>query len=1476
MTRIDGPVRYGVMKSRENRFNRSNAVVIAIIAAGVLLRVYGMSWDEGLYLHPDERFIAIVSSERVDAPKWNDIGSILRPADSPLNPRRDGPDGRPLSFAYGTLPVYVQSVVSWIVNFIAHDDYQSYRHLYKVGRPLTVLMDSLTMLFVFLLTRRLFGQLAGMLAVALYAFSVLAIQLSHFFTVDVWLTAFVTASLYFAVRYIDHPSMGRALAMSAPVGCAFATKASVPALLVPLLVAAVWTLWRSVDRLRTFRSLALSGLVALVIFTLFEPYALVRPAPFIEDIGLQSRIVRGHYDVPFTRQFVGLTPGVYELQNLFKFSLGPAFTVAAIAGVIFATRRSIRTRDIGLLVLCAWTFAYAVTILLTEAKFLRYALPLIPVFAVFASGFLQFGLRRYPRGVSWGASATVVGVTLVWALGFVSIYGSEHPRIAASKWMHANVPPGSAVSVEAWDDALPLPYQGAPPMSYRQITFDMYGDEPPERKVETLAESLQSVDYVILSSNRIIDSVDNLPWRYAVQSEFYRRLLEGQLGFQLVYDAELRPNLLGYQYDDSSSDESFTVYDHPRVRIFQKVESLTTADVRDRLLWGIEQPWVPQRYPAEKTLRLQSPVSEIDSTRDASWNGTASRHQIVAVLSWLFVFELLGLAVLPLAALVLRNTLDRGAFSARLIGLLLIGWIGWLSASIGVWRSLASYHWLVLVTTAAGIWLWYWRSADRPALPGVRTYAVGSAVWLGILSFFLLLRATYPDFWQTWFGGEKPFELAYLRAISQSTSFPPYDPWFADGVINYYYYGWHLIATVTKLSGVGVELGFQLAIASLAALLALQATSLGSMLIRRGRDRIRHGPALISGGVVAFAALLAGNLDAVQQVFAERALFFDTFDFWRSTRVISYAINEFPYFSFLWADVHPHVINFPILMLLITLLSSVVLRNRQLPDTRMLPVLAVTALVLGSIGVTNSWDAPLAIGLTLVSLTYLGLLRGSSSGLAGLSVGLIVVAVSFAMFAPFYLGFYSVVEGVQRTSAGSSLGEFLAVWGIFLSIIVLAIVHRTLVRVRDSVSVRDALAFAVMTLSAGTLAQIVALLRGDGGPRGEAVIALTLSSLVISLAALSVSPSRFHTGALGLIVLSAVASGGIATYRPVSAVALSFVAAATIISYTVRRQPSQLVPWALIGVAGLILAGTEVMYVADDLQRSPWERMNTIFKFYLQAWLLLAIACGVFCVRMISRARFPELGSLISRNRALGILAMTPRDQARPEATMNSRATLSQRIVVALAIVVLCLGLVYPLAGTPVRLNQDMPSSPTELTLDGYAWMDGGYIHNHTGDLIVFTGDLHAIQWLNANVSGTPVILEAAIGPYRGNGGRISSATGLPAVLGWDRHQRQQRYEAGIAARMVDIRSIYNDTDPARKLELLRRYRVEYVVVGDVERYWNHADDTSFYASAAGLAALESMVGQELTIVFESESTRIYRVNDFPRIAPAPDAVQQL
>jgi uncharacterized membrane protein len=197
-------------------------------------------------------------------------------------------------------------------------------------------------------------------------------------------------------------------------------------------------------------------------------------------------------------------------------------------------------------------------------------------------------------------------------------------------------------------------------------------------------------------------------------------------------------------------------------------------------------------------------------------------------------------------------------------------------------------------------------------------------------------------------------------------------------------------------------------------------------------------------------------------------------------------------------------------------------------------------------------------------------------------------------------------------------------------------------------------------------------------------------------------------------------------------------------------------------------------------------------------------------------------------------------------------------------VLVFLASLTYPVLATGPRLAQRFTSSTPVGTLNAFAWMEAGavpVVGNPGLEEIRYAGDADAIAWFFANVSGSPVIAEASIGPYRCNGSRISAATGLPTIIGWERHEQQQRYPDTLPARVADVRTLYTSPDVDEKASILRRYNVEYVVVGDLERVYPVANnECSPSGSQAGIEAFDAMVGTTLEVAHASRGTTIYRV----------------
>src|SRR2546421_6721941 len=186
---------------------------------------------------------------------------------------------------------------------------------------------------------------------------------------------------------------------------------------------------------------------------------------------------------------------------------------------------------------------------------------------------------------------------------------------------------------------------------------------------------------------------------------------------------------------------------------------------------------------------------------------------------------------------------------------------------------------------------------------------------------FVGIRALNPDLWHVYLGGEKPMELAFLNAVLRSPYMPPLDPWFSGGYINYYYYGYIIFGSLIKLTGIVPTTAFNLAIPTLFAMTFSGAVVIVYTLTRRL-------PFALLGGY--FAAVI-GNFNGLIQLKGQLLALLNhlpvpSFDYWQSSRIIPFTINEFPFWSFLFADLHPHVIDMPItvcmLGILLTLLHS--------------------------------------------------------------------------------------------------------------------------------------------------------------------------------------------------------------------------------------------------------------------------------------------------------------------------------------------------------------------------------------------------------------------------------------------------------------------------------------------------------------------------------------------------------------------------
>jgi len=1403
--------------------------LILLIAAG--FRIHGlMTWDAGTHQHPDERLMTIVA-DSVAMPQ--SIGDYFNTPRSTLNPYARGNN----NYAYGQLPLTLtRQLAEWTGN-------TGYASVYLVGRALSTVADLFAILFAWLLARRIFGLRVAHLSALLLALTVLHIQLAHYFTVDSFVAPFAAASLFFGYRAWQRESLADALLAGVMAGLATACKVSAIMLLPVLGLVFVWpregrpTLGKLLDGLTGF-GVALVG--AFFAFRVAEPYAFAGAnvwslrinQQWLTDKAYFADISSGRVDVPYMIQWAGTPAYSFVLQALVQWGMGPALGLAALAGTALAAWRLVRghPREREAVILLVWVLVNLVYFGGQFAKFMRYLLPayfglvILGAYALVLATEWLANVRR-PRLAAlhrWLAPA-VVAATAAWALAFSGIYDQTHSRIQASNWIYANIPAGATLATEHWDDRLPLglPTPGSEPNRYRYTELNLYDPESPAKR-DKLQQTLDQSAYVILASRRLADSIPRLPERYPMATAYYRLLESGGLGFERVARIQVQPRLGPLAIDDSQAQEDFTVYDHPVVDIWQKRADYASANVR-QLLGSVPLDRVVNVRPIDggKGALLQTANEQRAQVTAGTWSELFDRDGLanrLPLLVWLLAAELIAFASLPVLWRWLPFLPDRGFGASKILGLACVAYVSWLFASFKLVPfdrpSLVVLTLALMLAAFVATWrqrrqLFAWVQRER------RLLLTTEAVFLGGFALFAFIRAANPDLWHPSFGGEKPMNFAYLNAVIKSQYFPPYDPWFAGGIINYYYFGLVIVAALTKLTGVLPEVAFNLAQPQLFGALSATAFSVAFALSLPLRSHVHRWSAYVAGlAGVALVGVL-GNLDAGLQVLdqlwrlgGERApdsggigrlgmgilavvqgARFPPLDFWRSTRFIgpedAGPIHEFPYFTFLYGDLHAHQIALPLTVAVLLVTLNIVRSLRSKPRRIPWPSIVGAGVLVGMLRATNTWDFP-----PYAAIVVLAVVLGAAHGLvrfdrrsiqtvvACVLIFGIVAQVSFWPYLQRYQLFYN---GVDPVRAKTALSQYLTIQGLFLflagSLLAWYLVQAT----------RRAAARLQRTLvpEPGYYGMILPLggLNALSSPASWLVALGILLALVLVVAGY---PTR------GVIVLGIAAAGGVclATWR----------------------RSNRTLQAALLGAALFATLIPEFVALQGDI-----GRMNTVFKFYLQAWVLFSIAAAV------------ALGWLVRASVRDTLLR-----QARP--AWAAGATLL--VLAALA---------YPLLASEAKVGLRFVDLP--LSLSGTRFMDRAVYRDEGRDLNL-PGDAKAIRWLQDNVQGTPVVLEGRTPLYRW-GSRISIYTGLPTPLGWNWHQEQQRagYAPMVQERQADVERAYASPSPAEALGVLRKYEVRWVVVGGLERA---------YYPGPGLDKFRAM--PELRLAYDADGVQIYEV----------------
>jgi YYY domain-containing protein len=845
-------------------------------------------------------------------------------------------------------------------------------------------------------------------------------------------------------------------------------------------------------------------------------------------------------------------------------------------------------------------------------------------------------------------------------------------------------------------------------------------------------------------------------------------------------------------------------------------------------------------------------------------------------ITWYLLISLLGWLTFPLAYHLFPALADRGFSLARALGMLAWGYVFWMLASLGLIQNDGGGLFLAftLVVLVSGYVIL--RPGKRKVLGDWIKSNLRLVVTVEILFFLAFaslafVRACNPEIAST----EKPMELAFINAIMRSPTSPPRDPWLSGYAISYYYFGYVMTAMLAKVTATTGSVAFNLMLALIFALSAVGAYGLLYNLLaawhkHRSKSPNRK-PSVSLPWLGPFFLLIVSNFEGFLDVLHNLGLFWKfnadgsaTSSFWnwlgildlnqapvrpftlipernwwwwRASRVIqdldlagkitgqSEIIDEFPFFSYLLGDLHPHVLAMPFDLLALAVALNLFQGGWKGESNLIvyrLPVRAEGliwgALILGGLAFLNTWD--ILVGFALFAGAY-ALARALENGwswerlrdIFALSIPVGLMAILF--YLPFYIGFSSQAGGILPNLFDPTRGVQL--WVMFGPFFLVIFAYLVYLRREEKRAVNWKLGLA---LGAG------------------AIVLLWAFSWILGMLALRIAPG------LSLSILNEQCGGslplcfGLATLRRFSyfgGVVTLFILLGVGLAFLIKKEDENKVPEVsensapsfslhpfgflllLTCLGAFLILAPDFVFLRDQF---GW-RLNTVFKFYYQAWLLLSVVAAFGAAVLLQARR--SVWNWIFR---IGLFC------------------------------ILLMALVYPVCGLLTKTKDfQIPAFTQAINVarkvgKASPWQTAAHVWTLDGGEYLQTilpDDLAAAIWLRSAPDGNIVEATRVDASYNSEFALISTYSGLPTILGWPGHESQWRgtYD-GLQQRMDDIKRLYETKNWDEAQSILSKYAVRYVYIGTQEHNTYKVNTLKFQ--------------QHLVLVFNQKQVVIYEM----------------
>ncbi|MBI4028991.1 MAG: glycosyltransferase family 39 protein [Candidatus Blackburnbacteria bacterium] len=539
------------MRIGRKTFTYDYLAIALLTLVGSFLRLYNLNWDQGNYFHPDERNIA---SAVARLHFFNQLD--------------------PQFFAYGGFSIYLIRVLGELIARITSNNLwlTDWGHINLIARFISAFSATLLIPTVYSLAKEVFDKKTGLTASFLVVFLPSLIQTAHFGVTESLLAFLITMLVAVCISGANRKLKIAAMAGTI-YGIALATKTSAISFFTPILLASFTPI--KTQKFGQLRFLVTTVFVAFLLLVIFSPYTFLNWNKFYESMNYESGVVTGKFKVVYVLQFEKTTPYLFQLKNLF-WQMGLTAGLG-VMGIIILALFALKNKDFKKLIFLSFPITYFAYVGSWYTKFVRYMVPILPFLCLTAAWLLVVICRKY-KFLGKTLITFFLLTTAFWGLAFFSIYTRSQTRIVASQWIYENIPEGAKILGEHWDDGLPLPLPDNNPSYYSIEQLTIYEPDSSD-KIDYYADRLNTADYIIINSRRLYGTLINLPEKYPITSRYYQFLFSDQLGYKKVAEFSSYPQLFGLKIDDDKSEETFQVYDHPKVIIFSNQHTKTKKQI---------------------------------------------------------------------------------------------------------------------------------------------------------------------------------------------------------------------------------------------------------------------------------------------------------------------------------------------------------------------------------------------------------------------------------------------------------------------------------------------------------------------------------------------------------------------------------------------------------------------------------------------------------------------------------------------------------------------------------------------------------------------------------------------------------------------------------------------------------------------------------------------------------------------------------